>query len=179
MIFNHVYIQFITKQIILLTYFSSLFLESANDLETINRLNQELLTLTQQSQQTNLQTFDEIPLKSTEISNEQEKEEIRQLRENLISLTSQLDETNRAWQQYQQNQLDLLRNQLENCLSLNSNSSFDDLVREIVDQVTKEREDFNERYQSLEEINNNLRTGEDNEISINVLCLIFVFRINK
>jgi predicted negative regulator of RcsB-dependent stress response len=81
------------------------------------------------------------------------------LRDNLVSLTSQLDETNRAWQQYQQTQLDILRNQLQNCLSIDSNTSFDEIAQQIVAQVTEEREDFDERYGTLEKANADLRLG--------------------
>ena len=119
------------------------------------------------------QTFDDIPLKSTAVIDQQEAEEIRQLRENLVSLTSQLDETNRAWQQYQQTQLDILRNQLQNCLSIDyNNTSFDEIAHQIVDQVTKEREDFNDRYQTLEKTNNDLRLGR--EILIFVYVYLFI-----
>jgi Fe2+ transport system protein B len=116
------------------------------------------------------QTFHEIPLKSTAPIDQQEAEEIRQLRENLVSLTSQLDETNRAWQQYQQTQLDILRNQLQNCLSIDyNNTSFDEIAHQIVDQVTKEREDFNDRYQALEKTNNDLRLGSE------ILIFVYVY----
>jgi hypothetical protein len=81
------------------------------------------------------------------------------LRDNLVSLTSQLDETNRAWQQYQQTQLDILRNQLQSCLSIDSNTSFDEIAQQIVSQVTEEREDFDERYGTLEKANADLRLG--------------------
>ena len=119
------------------------------------------------------QTFDEIPLRSTAPTDQQEAEEVRQLRENLVSLTSQLDETNRAWQQYQQTQLDILRNQLQNCLSIDyNNTSFDEIAQQIVDQVTKEREDFNDRYQTLEKTNIDLRLGS--EILIFVYVYLFV-----
>ncbi|CAF4270640.1 unnamed protein product, partial [Rotaria magnacalcarata] len=50
-------------------------------------------------------SFQEIPLQSSAPLDNQESEEIRQLRQTLVLLTSQLDETNRAWQQYQQTQL--------------------------------------------------------------------------
>ncbi|CAF1445601.1 unnamed protein product, partial [Rotaria sp. Silwood1] len=141
-------------------------LESATNLDTIKQsytdtideLNKKLLSMKEQYGQTNKlesttllqEAFEKTPMKSDETIDQQETEEIRQLRENLISLTSQLDETKRTSQQYKQTQLDILRNQLQNCLSIDSNISFDDIAQQIVDQVTKEREDFNEKYQALE-----------------------------
>ena len=86
-------------------------------------------------------------------------EEIRQLRENLISLTAQLDETNRAWQQYQQTQLNNFQTKLVDFLPIDENTSFDEIAQQIVDQITKEREDFSDSYQALERANNNLRSG--------------------
>lgn len=98
-------------------------------------------------------------MKSTENGDLEESGEVQQLRKNLVSLTAELDETKRAWEEYQQTQLQILRNQLQTCLSIDSSNSFDELVQQIVDQVTKEREDFNEKYQTLEKANDNLRSG--------------------
>ncbi len=106
-----------------------------------------------------------------------DQEEIRRLRENLISLTAQLDETNRAWEQYQQTQHDILRNQLEHCLSIDYNTSFDEIAQQIVDQVTKEREDFSEKYQGLERANNDLRSGSPMFIIMSHSFHSFVYRI--
>jgi hypothetical protein len=39
------------------------------------------------------------------------------------------------------------------------NGSFGEIVQQIVDQVTKEREDFSEKYEALERANNDLRSG--------------------
>ncbi len=85
------------------------------------------------------------------------------MRENLVSLTAQLDESNRAWKQYQQAQVDILRNQLENCLSIDYDGSFDEIAQQIADEVIREREDFNEKYQALERANNDLRSGDNAE----------------
>jgi hypothetical protein len=90
---------------------------------------------------------------------QQEAEEIGELRKAFVSLTAQLDETNRAWQEYQQTQVDILRNQLQSCLSIDYNTSFDDIAQQIVNQVTKEREDFTERYQAIQKLNDELHSG--------------------
>ncbi|CAF5207416.1 unnamed protein product, partial [Rotaria magnacalcarata] len=91
-------------------------------------------------------------------------EEIRQLRQTLVLLTSQLDETNRAWQQYQQTQLNILRNQFQHCLSIDFDNSFDDIAQQIGDQVIREREEFNEKCQTLEKQNEDLRSEFTNNI---------------
>jgi hypothetical protein len=95
------------------------------------------------------------------------------LRENLVSLTAQLDESNRAWKQYQQAQVDILRNQLENCLSIDYDCSFDEIAQQIADEVIRERENFNEKYQALERANNDLRSGSvEKSIKFYLLCFI-------
>ncbi|CAF1445487.1 unnamed protein product, partial [Rotaria sordida] len=155
-------------------------LESATNLETIkesyintiDELNKELLCMKEQYEQTNKlessslirHAFEDTPLKSSETVDQQEVEEIQQLRENLISLTAQLDETKQTWQQYQQTQFDILRNQLQDCLSIDSNITFDEIAQQIVDQVTKEREDFTGKYQELEKQNDNLRSELTNNM---------------
>ncbi|CAF4599263.1 unnamed protein product, partial [Rotaria socialis] len=109
-------------------------------------------------------SFQEISLQSSAQLDHQDSEEIRQLRENLVLLTSQLDETNRAAQQYQQTQLNILRNQFQHCLSIDFDNSFDVIAQQIADHVTREREDFNEKYQTLEKQNEDLRSELTNNM---------------
>ena len=71
----------------------------------------------------------------------------------MIALTTQcaqLDEANRSWQQYQQAQLENFKTNLHDYVPLDDNISFDEIAQQIVDQITKEREDFSERYAELE-----------------------------
>ncbi len=100
------------------------------------------------------------------------------MRENLVSLTAQLDESNRASKQYEEAQVDILRNQLGNCLSIDYNGSFDEIAQQIADQVTREREDFSEKYQALERANNNLRS-DDNLESIRQSYMNTVNELNQ
>ncbi len=117
-----------------------------------------------------IKLFDiQVPRTDTE-SNDQE--EVRQLRENVVSLTAELDATNRIWEQQQQRQLDTLRNQLQNCLWIDHDTSFDDIVQQVVDQITKEREDFSERYTALEKANNDLRSGSSILMIVNLNSLL-------
>ncbi|CAF4622746.1 unnamed protein product, partial [Rotaria socialis] len=109
-------------------------------------------------------SFQEISLQTGAPLDHQDSEEIRQLRENLVLLTSQLDETNRAAQQYQQTQLNILRNQFQHCLSIDFDNSFDVIAQQIADHVTREREDFNEKYQTLEKQNEDLRSELTNNM---------------
>jgi len=93
---------------------------------------------------------------------EQDVEELQQLRENVVALTAQcaqLDEANRAWQLYQQTQLNNFKIKLHDYLPIDENVSFEDIAQQIVDQIAKEREDFGERYAELEKVNADLRSG--------------------
>ncbi len=94
---------------------------------------------------------------------ERQAEEVQQLRESVATLTaqcSQLDEANRAWRLYQQTQADNFRTKLHDYLPIDENASFDDIAQQIVDQMTKEREDFTERYKEVEKVNGDLRSGK-------------------
>ena len=75
-----------------------------------------------------------VPLvKSTaEIDTERETEEVQQLRQQVISMNmqlKQLNEANQAWQEYQQNQVILLRDRLK--LNDVDQLSFEDIVQQI------------------------------------------------
>ena len=59
-----------------------------------------------------------------------------------------------------QTHLDNLRNQLASCLSTDSNSSLDELIQQIIEQVKTQKFDFDEKYQALERENEELRLGE-------------------
>ncbi len=61
---------------------------------------------------------------------------------------AQLDEANRAWQQFHQTQLDNFRNKLRDYLPLDDNISFDQVPQLIVNQIIKEREEFNQELRS-------------------------------
>jgi hypothetical protein len=91
-----------------------------------------------------------------------ENEELQQLRENFAVLTSQyaqLNDANRAWQGFHQSQLDNFRTKVQDCIQLDEDLSFDEIAQQIVDQITKEREDFAEQYEALEKTNNDLQSG--------------------
>ncbi len=84
-----------------------------------------------------------------QVNNEQETEEIRRLQDQLTSTNmqlKQLDEANRAWQQYQQNQLVLLRDRLK--LTDMENSSFEDIVQQIENRLN----DLNDQVTELEDV---------------------------
>jgi hypothetical protein len=55
--------------------------------------------------------------------------------------------------------IDILRNHLEDCLSLDYNASFDQIVEQLVDGIKRERKEFNEHYELLERVNRDLRLG--------------------
>ena len=82
--------------------------------------------------------------------------------------------------EYQQTQLNILRNQLEHCLSIDYNTSFDEIIRQIVDAVMKERDDFNDKYRILERENENLRSGQLILIlNCHIYCVFMLYRIEK
>jgi hypothetical protein len=66
----------------------------------------------------------------------------------LTTQCAQLDEANRAWQQFHQTQLDNFRNKLRDYLPLDDNISFDQVPQLIVNQIIKEREEFNQELRS-------------------------------
>ncbi len=104
----------------------------------------------------------QVPIHTSGTSVEQNVEELQQLRENVVALTAQcaqLDEANRAWQLYQQTQLNNFKIKLHDYLPIDENVSFEDIAQQIVDQIAKEREDFGERYAELEKVNADLRSG--------------------
>ena len=102
------------------------------------------------------------PVQSASPLINEHEQELRQLRENFTALTvqyAQLDEANRAWQLYLGTQLDSFRNKLHDYLPIEENASFDDIAQQIVNQITKEKEDSAERNAELEKANNHLRSG--------------------
>ncbi|CAM4785325.1 unnamed protein product [Rotaria magnacalcarata] len=70
-------------------------------------------------------------------------------------------ENNLLWQQII---IGIFRNELEDYLSMDMNVSFDKIIKQIVDQIKREREDFHERYQKLETTNNRLQSELDNNM---------------
>ena len=71
-----------------------------------------------------------------------------------------MNEANRAWQDYHQTQLNDFRAKIQDHFQINSDTSYDDIAQLIVDQITTEREQFSKQYQSLENANNDLRSGK-------------------
>ncbi|CAF1573982.1 unnamed protein product, partial [Rotaria sordida] len=108
------------------------------------------------------QPFEEVPVHTSDVNIEEERKELELLRETVAFLTTQctqLNEANSAWQLYQEAQLQNFRSKLLDCLSFDENTSFDMIAQQIVEQISKEREDFNEKYQTLEKVNDILRSG--------------------
>ncbi len=104
----------------------------------------------------------QVPTHTTPSNVEQETDEVRELRENFALLTfqyGQLNEANRAWQEFHQTQLDNFRTKVQDCIQTDGDVSFDQIAQQIVDQITKEREDFAQKYQILEKANTDLQSG--------------------
>jgi hypothetical protein len=108
----------------------------------------------------------QVPIHTSSADGEQRAQELQQLRENVVALTAQceqLNEANRAWQSYQQAQADNFRTKLHDFLPMDDNASFDEIAQQIADQVTREREEFNERYQALERAHSDLQLRDNTE----------------
>jgi hypothetical protein len=67
--------------------------------------------------------------------------------------------TNGTDPNWEETPVDILRDQLEDCLSIDYNVSLAEIAQQIVDQITKERKDFNRHYQAIEKANEDLRSG--------------------
>ena len=125
---------------------------------------------------------------STRTNRMNESDTDNELRQNLAVLTAQcaqLDEANRAWQQYQQTQLENFRNKLQDYLSFDENISFDQIAQLIIDQIDKERKDFNEKQadklnqdrdtQIIDKDSNTLDSNLTDKNSIDGLFIDFFF----
>ena len=69
--------------------------------------------------------------------------ELTQLREELTTRTAQckqLSEVNQAWSQFQQAQLELMRNKLEEKLPIDPSLSLDQVAQRIVDHLTEQEQ---------------------------------------
>ncbi|CAF4590242.1 unnamed protein product, partial [Rotaria sp. Silwood2] len=108
--------------------------------------------------------FEKVPIHKTGITVQEDVEELEQLRDTVVLLTNQcaqLDEANRTWQQ---TQLDNIRNKLHDYIPIDENISFDNMTKEIIEQIIKDRENFNKKYFDLEKVNHNLRS----ELTMNI-----------
>jgi prefoldin subunit 5 len=104
----------------------------------------------------------QVPIHTIGANVQQDAAELQQLRENVVALTAQcaqLDAANHAWQQFQQTQLHYFQTKLQDYLPIDENVSFNDIAQQIIDQISREREEFDEKYQALERANNDLRSG--------------------
>jgi chromosome segregation ATPase len=129
------------------------------------------------SEQMHVTPSDDISAQSTpSLINDHDAE----LRENIKVLTTQcaqLDKANRAWQEYQLAQIDQFRNKLRDYLTFDEHVSFDEAAQLIVDQMTKEREEFKQRYQELEKHNEDLRL--ESATNLNTIKQSYVNTINE
>ncbi len=93
--------------------------------------------------------------------------------ETLTAQCAQLDAANRGWQQYQQTQADNFRTKLQDYVPVDDNASFDEIAQQLVDQIVREREDVNARFQAIEKANDELRSGSFIFISNSLSKVIF------
>ncbi|CAF3408658.1 unnamed protein product, partial [Rotaria sp. Silwood2] len=84
----------------------------------------------------------------------QRDDELQQLKEHIAILTTQcaqFDEANRAWQQFQQAQLDNFRNKFKHILLIDNNLSIDQIAQLLVDYLNhlvnqRQSSDFDKKY---------------------------------
>ncbi len=76
--------------------------------------------------------------------------------------------------------MDNFQTKLHDYFPIDGNTSFDEIAQQIADQVTREREDFNEKYQELlamkeayEQLDNEKRPVEVNEAPVRQTIGIF------
>ncbi len=97
-------------------------------------------------------------MNQTNNENIQRSDNEDELQQNLAILTIQcvqLDEANRAWQQFQQAQLDNFRNKLQNKLSIDQNLSFDEIAQLIINylnQLVNERDHLIQNLHTTEKM---------------------------
>ncbi|CAM2716368.1 unnamed protein product [Rotaria socialis] len=109
---------------------------------TINELTQELVIVKEElNQQINV-----LSASSNEITIDRNNSGIK---------------NNSLWQQII---IEIFRNELEDYLSMDIDVSFDKIIKQIVDQIKREREGFHERYQKLETTNNRLQSELDSNM---------------
>ena len=73
-----------------------------------------------------------------------------------------------------------LKNKLHDHLPVEGNDTLDDIAQSIIDQMTRDRNDFRERYGELEKVTDNLRTGNSDRFVLNLLFLSrMIDRVNQ
>lgn len=90
------------------------------------------------------------------------EQELGQLRETVALLTSQcaqLDEANRSWQQYQQTQLHDFQTKLHDYLPISEDASYDEIMQHIIQQLAKQKEESDQKYQQIDGTNGVLDSG--------------------
>ncbi|CAF1495089.1 unnamed protein product, partial [Rotaria sp. Silwood1] len=66
--------------------------------------------------------------------------------------------------QFQQDQIQNFRNQLHDYFTIDENLSFDQIPQLIIDQITKDRDDFNQQYEILQKTNDELRSESETNL---------------
>ncbi|CAF3166548.1 unnamed protein product [Rotaria sp. Silwood2] len=93
-----------------------------------------------------------ISVQSASSFTDNKDEELYPLRENIATLTNQCVE------------LDNFRNKLHDYVTLDKNISLDQTAQIIIDQIIKDREDFNQQYEILQKTNDELRSESENNL---------------
>ncbi|CAF0953552.1 unnamed protein product [Adineta ricciae] len=156
---------------------NSLLIDDNNELN--NRLNELQSRNIMQISSTDQSSTEDVSrhlVESVHSSNDdRETEEIEQLKLDVTRLTlqcAQLDEANRAWQQFHQNQLELLRDRFQGWFQIDPNSSFEQIIQQIFthlnqsrlhQQSTLQNENLSDSYALIDSLQKQLSNYQNNE----------------
>ncbi|CAF4279393.1 unnamed protein product, partial [Adineta steineri] len=129
-------------------------------INTINELNQEVLVLQEQ-----------LDNKTNDLEEQQMNDESKQISKgNELEFVALNNEEN----------VDILRKEFEDIVSIDYNVSFEGVVRQIVDEIKRERKELKERYEALEKTNYDIRIEADNNMElIRESCLNSIKELNE
>lgn len=86
----------------------------------------------------------------------------------------QLREANRAWQRYEQTQLDNIRHKLEDYIPMDEHISFDDVLQKVIERINKDREILKKTCAELDTANNRLLSGSLTQIMNFYIYIVYI-----
>ncbi|CAF0830686.1 unnamed protein product [Adineta ricciae] len=156
---------------------NSLLIDDNNELnDRLNKLQSRNIMQVSSTDQSSTEDVSRHLVESVHSSNDdRETEEIEQLKLDVTRLTlqcAQLDEANRAWQQFHQNQLELLRERFQGWFQIDPNSSFEQIIQQIFvhlnqprldQQSTLQNENLSDSYALIDSLQKQLSDYQNNE----------------
>lgn len=129
----------------------------------------------QQNESVLHQNLEELNKKLVDV--QKQSEEVREENAQLIQSKQQIEELQLSKDNSQPTiDLNHFRNKFQNYIPLHENLAFDELPQVILEQIVKEREEFNQQYQTLEKQNHHLQIGNSfSYIFFSHLIYLFYF----